>query len=120
MSPQGFPKKAFSALWAIRAMTTLSTEESLKSSEKMFPIRTEKAAEELKPEPAGRVLLITASKPPVFSPRSLKPAATPLTRDLDEPNSEGFTVSFLRFTSKGSYPPEEMLIKSVPLASVSA
>ena len=30
----------------------------------MFPIRTEKAAEELKPEPAGRVLLITASKPP--------------------------------------------------------
>ena len=47
MSPQGFPKKAFSALWAIRAMTTLSTAESLKSSEKIFPIRTEKAAEEL-------------------------------------------------------------------------
>ena len=70
----------------------------------MRPIITENAALELSPEPAGRVLRSAASKPPAFSPRSRKAAATPRTRDLEEPNSVGRTSSWFRSTSKGSKP----------------
>ena len=58
----------------------------------MRPISTAKAADELSPEPEGRVLLISASKPPTFSPSSRNDAVTPRTSALGVPNSAVCTL----------------------------
>ena len=99
MSPQGLPKKRFSASWAVLAMTTGSIPLSLYSSFRIRPISTEKAAEEDSPTPTGRVLRSSASKPPMLRPRSLKDAATPRIRAMGEPNSLGRTLNWFSCSS---------------------
>ena len=96
------PKYLFSAAWAARAITTGSTLPSLYSALRMRPIITEKAAEELRPEPAASVLRSCASKPPTCRPSSEKALIMPRTSDFGEPNSAGRTASWLILTSKGS------------------
>ena len=81
---------------------------------------TEKAADELRPEPAASVLRTEARKPPTFSPRSRKALTMPRTRDFGEPNSSGRTADSRSLTSKGSKPSECTVMIPSPLGSYAA
>ena len=58
------------------------------------------AADELRPEPAGSVVLISALKPPQSRPSSRKAAIMPRTRDFGVPNSPVRTAVWFSLTVK--------------------
>ena len=78
---------------------------------------TEKAADELRPEPAASVLRTSAVKPPTCRPSAANSLIIPRTSDFGEPNSAGRTASCVVLASKGSKPTERIVTVSLPVAS---
>src|SRR6218665_3584195 len=101
ISPQGFPKKLFSAYCPIMAFCTGSNFPLLKRSLKMAPRSTSKDADDDKPDPLGTPLSITAWKPPMRYFNSFMREATPRTNAEEVKNSFGLGARSFKSTENG-------------------